>query len=154
MGRQSRARKPYCADNERRAIRDFMSQRNLSVNGWCKRAGMPESTLRSFLNGQSNSMTLQSLLALANVEKVSVQNMLDLPDPAIDLKAEPLSDGEAVMLILEKLNDINAQMELGLSEHDCTVHAVGILSLAKEKGWNNEKDVHQAISAWAIRKLA
>ncbi len=57
----------------RRVLRDYMSRNKLTVNGWCIEAGISESTLRNFLNGDSDSLSERSyeLLAAARGEQVS-----------------------------------------------------------------------------------
>lgn len=153
MATTTKEKKYDNADNERKAIRNFMNKRQLSVNGWCKRAGMPESTLRSFLNGQSNSMTLQSLMALATIENVALQDMLNLPKPRRVTKDGPLTDGEMVTLIIEKLIEINSQIELTFTEVQRMEHALAILNIAKENNWDNDEDLSKAITAWAIKTM-
>lgn len=66
--------KAFNPDQRRHVLREYMRQHpQLTVNGWCKAAGISESTLRNFLNGDSESLSDRSyeLLAAARGEQVS-----------------------------------------------------------------------------------
>jgi hypothetical protein len=56
----------------REALRAFMTARSLKPFPWCKRAGIGEGTLRGFLNGESGTVTLETLTKLASAEGVAV----------------------------------------------------------------------------------
>src|SRR3954454_14636742 len=49
----------------RAGLARFIKSRGLTVSGWCKRAGITEGTLRSFLAGRSQTLTHATLAALA-----------------------------------------------------------------------------------------
>src|SRR3954454_131044 len=49
----------------RAGLARFIKSRGLTVSGWCKRAGVTEGTLRSFLAGRSQTLTHATLAALA-----------------------------------------------------------------------------------------
>lgn len=49
----------------RAGLAQFIKSRGLTVSGWCKRAGVTEGTLRSFLAGRSQTLTHATLAALA-----------------------------------------------------------------------------------------
>lgn len=75
----------WSAEPTRRAIRRVMETRGLSVNGWTKRAGMRESTLRNFLNGASQSLTQRTLEQLASAENLPVAALTDPNHPIAGL---------------------------------------------------------------------
>lgn len=60
----------------RAALRQFIEDKGLSVNGWTKKSKMPESTLRNFLAGETNSLTLRSLTKLAQGADVQLAELL------------------------------------------------------------------------------
>ncbi len=64
------------AKRHRQSIRRVMAERGLQVAPWCRLAGMGESTLRNFLNGDSDSMGANTLEILAHAAGVSVGYLL------------------------------------------------------------------------------
>lgn len=61
----------------KKALNRFMEKRGLNTLSWCKRAGIGESTLRSFINNEEgSSITLKTLAKLAAVENVTVSEIL------------------------------------------------------------------------------
>lgn len=68
-------------DRRRDALRAFIAERNLTVNGWAKAASIPESTLRAFLNGTTKAMTLRTYERLARAAGVEVDELLKRQPP-------------------------------------------------------------------------
>lgn len=60
----------------RETIRNFMDKRGLKILPWCKKAGLSESTLRNFLNGDSETLTGTSLSKLSKAENIAF-NLVD-----------------------------------------------------------------------------
>lgn len=60
----------------RAALREFIAERKLTVNGWTKKSKLRESTLRIFLAGASDSLTLRSLVKLADGANVELAELL------------------------------------------------------------------------------
>src|SRR4051794_2018022 len=54
----------------RAALTSFMEAHDFTVSRWCKDAGVPESALRNFLAGRSNTLTYLTLAALATAAQV------------------------------------------------------------------------------------
>lgn len=70
-------------EQRRRVLREFMAAEGLTVNGWCTVAGLRESTLRNFLNGDSASLSDRSYELLATARGVPVSRLLgEKPDKA------------------------------------------------------------------------
>ncbi len=59
--------KAFNPELRRRALREYMAAHDLTVNGWTTLAGLRESTLRNFLNGDSQSLSDRSYELLASV---------------------------------------------------------------------------------------
>lgn len=59
--------KAFNPELRRRALREYMAAHDLTVNGWTTLAGLRESTLRNFLNGDSQSLSDRSYELLAAV---------------------------------------------------------------------------------------
>lgn len=76
-----RVTKKQIANNQRKAIKIFMAARDLSVNGWCKDAGLSEGTLRNFLKGVSGEIGTANLELLANAAGVMVGDILNASSP-------------------------------------------------------------------------
>ncbi len=53
------------AEAKREAVKRFMGWMGINSSQWCKRAGVPYSTLNGFLTGQSNDITYGTLDQLA-----------------------------------------------------------------------------------------
>jgi transcriptional regulator with XRE-family HTH domain len=70
-------------DQERRrtALRRFLEVHRLSVNALAKKAGIPESTLRSFLGGVSATMTVATYDRLAKATDRPIGELLGEVDP-------------------------------------------------------------------------
>jgi phage repressor protein C with HTH and peptisase S24 domain len=60
----------------RRALRAFMDDRGLNQTAWAKKAGLSESTVRNFLNGDSDSMTIVNYAKLAAAAESSVAELV------------------------------------------------------------------------------
>lgn len=62
----------------RKALQRFMDARpSLTINAWCKEAGVAESTLRNFFKGEkSHTLTYKVLMKLARAQKMTVAVML------------------------------------------------------------------------------
>jgi phage repressor protein C with HTH and peptisase S24 domain len=63
-------------DEHRAAIERFRAARKLTIAGWARRAGIPDSTLRNYLAGGSASLLLDNLSRLARAESVTVSELL------------------------------------------------------------------------------
>lgn len=63
------------ADQRRAALRAFMKERGLNTHSWTKKAKLPESALRGFLAGRTQSMNASSLEKLARAEATSIAEM-------------------------------------------------------------------------------
>jgi lambda repressor-like predicted transcriptional regulator len=68
------------SQQRRAALRVFMEARGLSAAGWAKKAGVPASTLQSFLQGRSESLRGQTEQLLAVALGVTVSQMYDSPE--------------------------------------------------------------------------
>jgi hypothetical protein len=66
------------SDEKREALKRFMEARGLTVAGWAKSAGIPESTLRMHLKGVSRNMRSDTERKLANAAGVSVDALYGL----------------------------------------------------------------------------
>lgn len=66
--------KAFNPEQRRRVLREYMARHELTMNGWCKAAGVSEGALRNFLNGDSESLSDRTyeLLAAVREEQVSV----------------------------------------------------------------------------------
>lgn len=64
------------SENDRKALRKFMRDRELKPYPWAQRAGVREGTLRAFLTGQTQSMKMDTLEKLARAESTTVEEML------------------------------------------------------------------------------
>lgn len=64
-------------ERRRKALRAFMASRGLSAAGWAKSAGIPASTLQSFLQGRSQSLRGENEQLLAAAIGVSVTQMYE-----------------------------------------------------------------------------
>lgn len=73
----ARMKKRGLTDRRRQALRAFMEARGLSAAGWAKKAGIPASTLQSFLQGRSQSLRGENEQLLAAAIGVSVSQMYD-----------------------------------------------------------------------------
>lgn len=60
----------------RRALRGFMDAQGLNPNAWAAKAKLRESTIRNFLNGTSESMTIVSYGKLARAAGVSISDLV------------------------------------------------------------------------------
>lgn len=74
----------------REVIREIISSRGLTVNGWCKKAGIAESTLRSYLSEENASMGLRSITKLASAIDIPLSTLTE-PDKE---NKPPISDFE------------------------------------------------------------
>ena len=66
----------YDADILRQRLRQIMADHGLDVTNWCREAGLNEATLRSFLNGKSNSLRVDTVIALANAINMKPSRMI------------------------------------------------------------------------------
>jgi transcriptional regulator with XRE-family HTH domain len=64
------------ADELREALREHLEMRGWSVNAWAQKAGIREGTLRNFLAGRSETVTYDTLVALARASGIKVSNFL------------------------------------------------------------------------------
>ncbi len=71
------------ASTRRTALKKFMSARGLRQSSWAKSAGVPESTLRSFLNGDSNSLRHDTLEKLAQAAEATISEITGETPPKI-----------------------------------------------------------------------
>lgn len=55
----------YNPEAWRAALRSFIDDENLTVNGWAKKAGISEGGLRDFLSGRNKSLSIETLEKLA-----------------------------------------------------------------------------------------
>jgi hypothetical protein len=60
------------SDEQRAALKRFMAARGLNTHAWAKSAGVPDSTLRSYLRGQTNSLKSHIERKLAGAVGVTV----------------------------------------------------------------------------------
>jgi len=63
-------------EEQRKALQEFMDKHNLRAYNWAKKANVSGGTLRNFLKGNTNSLTLKTLHKLANAANVTVAEML------------------------------------------------------------------------------
>lgn len=75
-------------DKVRHALKAFMQARGLKVLPWCAKAGLSESTLRSFLTPTAErpnpTITLATLAALAAAADASIGELIGETTPAAD----------------------------------------------------------------------
>lgn len=64
------------AERHRKAFRHWLNVLDLTVEGWCEKAGLTESALRHFLNGTSDSMKVNTVQALADAVGMTVGQLL------------------------------------------------------------------------------
>jgi phage repressor protein C with HTH and peptisase S24 domain len=64
------------AESRRDAIRAFMALRGFTATSWSREAGVPESTLRSFLSGKSSALRHDTLEKLATAAGVTVAEVI------------------------------------------------------------------------------
>lgn len=64
------------AERHRAALRYWIKTRDLTVDGWCKKAGIREGTLRNFLNGNSATLLASNVELLAKALGLSVGQLL------------------------------------------------------------------------------
>lgn len=89
------------AELERKSIRMFMEENGLTVNGWCKRAGIRESTLRGFLNSDKNtSMQLSTVRKLAQAMNVTIDSIINF-EVDNNKRTITLIDMDALKLIIK-----------------------------------------------------
>jgi transcriptional regulator with XRE-family HTH domain len=62
--------------NRRIAIKQFMERRGLKPSPWSKASGIRESTLRDYMSGRNNTMTIDTLEKLANAAKVTIAEII------------------------------------------------------------------------------
>ncbi len=60
----------------RRALRAHVDKRGITVNDWCRRAGIPARTVYAFLDGKTKDLGSARLVALADAERVSVDQLI------------------------------------------------------------------------------
>ena len=63
-------------DDRRRALRQFMADRDLKIKPWCERAGVNPNNVYNFLNGRSDSLSRQTLEPLAAVVNASSDELM------------------------------------------------------------------------------
>lgn len=73
MGLMNRDR----SDMRRRNLKRFMAARGLKAKPWSERAGVSPNAVYNFLNGRSNSLSQDTLEALAEAENVTSSTLLD-----------------------------------------------------------------------------
>lgn len=104
--------KKTISQKHRVAIKRFMTEHDLNVGEWSKRAGLTEGALRNFLNGINDSMGANNLQLLADAEGVTVGKILGEDNSSSiddDLMLRSLQSIEKAALIeRKKLN--TAQM--------------------------------------------
>lgn len=92
-----RKKKDNVAAKHRSAIKRVMAERGLSVDPWCKKAGVTEGALRNFLNGGTMSMNANNLELLAGAIGVSLSELLG--DSELKSKQSKEIDGSEAGLI-------------------------------------------------------
>ena len=80
------------SDDRRIAIRAFMERKKLKVLPWTTAAKVRESTLRDFLKGRNNTLTLDTLDKLAAAAEATIAEVLGEKVPA----ARPTKDMVAI----------------------------------------------------------
>ncbi len=63
-------------EQHRKAIRKFKKDNGLTTKGWADKAKIPDSTLRSYLAGQTGSPSAVTLNKLANAENVGIDELI------------------------------------------------------------------------------
>lgn len=74
MGKNEK--KSEIAKKHRNALLYWKKERGLTVDGWCKQAGIAEGTLRNFLNSESDTLLASTLELLAAALHISVGQLL------------------------------------------------------------------------------
>ncbi len=64
------------SEDIRRALRAFTSQRGISIADWSRRARISPSAVYAFLNGETEDIGSRRLIALADAEDVSLDDLL------------------------------------------------------------------------------
>lgn len=69
---------PVQMDNNkiRHALRAHVKRRGITVNDWCRRAGIPARTVYAFLDGKTKDFGSARLIALADAERISVDQLI------------------------------------------------------------------------------
>jgi hypothetical protein len=77
---QRRSKNQQAGLQLRTALKSIMRSQQLTSSGWSKLAGVPESALRNFLAGRSNTLTHGTLMALAGSAKVPLAKFMNDPE--------------------------------------------------------------------------
>lgn len=64
-------------EKQRKALKDFMHNKNLNANAWAKKAGIAEATIRHYLSGRNNSLTLLNIEKLAIAAGVGLNELIN-----------------------------------------------------------------------------
>jgi transcriptional regulator with XRE-family HTH domain len=63
-------------DKQRQAFKSFMAIHKLNAFAWAKKAGISEATVRHYLNGRNQSITIVNLEKLAKAAGVNTEELL------------------------------------------------------------------------------
>ncbi|MBA5779118.1 hypothetical protein H2509_18475 [Stappia sp. F7233] len=110
------------SERVRAALSRYMDERGISAANWCHRAGLNESWLYSFLRGVSDDFGAMKLIALADAENASIDEMLgrnledrmsviDAALPILQERATEVSLGQIAIETMIPLKHLVAQFE-------------------------------------------
>lgn len=66
-------------NKHRASLLDFMRSNNLNPNLWGRKSGVPESTIRHYLNGRQQSITALNLELLARSVGATIDDLISQP---------------------------------------------------------------------------
>jgi transcriptional regulator with XRE-family HTH domain len=64
-------------DTHRAFLLNFMKEHGLNTNKWAKMAGISEGTLRAYLSGRSQTISLETLSKMANAVSLPIVELID-----------------------------------------------------------------------------
>lgn len=124
---------PGTPGNPRDRIRDLLRERNMTQAALAEAIGISESAFNRFMSGQTNKLSCESLVGIANIFHVSTDFLLCLTDipyrTNYDIEALGLSAGAA-----EKLcsGELNAETVSQLLEHPLFAKLVNQITQFKD----------------------
>lgn len=109
------------------AIKHFMDRHGVTVFSWTKKAGLRESTLRNFLNGDAESLTTRTLSRLARAANTSISEILgDTEFPGVNEFDISLLQ-ECINAILHQAKEMN----MIIPEADLARYATDLYEIAE-----------------------
>jgi hypothetical protein len=146
------------ADALREGLARFMKSRRFTPTGWCKRAGITEGTLRSFLAGRSQTLTHATLAALAYAAHEPITALLsghsvlgntEVINVSVEVTATErpgntfwLGDEQKYQLRLPSLSPKVTKFAAAITDESANEKwAQGSFIVCTEFGWDNDLDI-------------